>query len=287
MTVANVADEPLVSIVTPSYNQAPFLEQTILSVLNQDYPTIEYIIIDGGSTDGSVDIIKKYEDRLAYWVSEPDRGQSDAINKGFARATGNVFGWLNSDDMYEEGAIARVAEHFIAYTECQLVYGEGRYVDEAGTYLYPASYVQPFDRKRLLSFDYVLQPAAFWRRSLWERTGKLRLEYNWGMDWEWFLRAAYLTNFCHISQSLALYRIVSSAKTVTGGQKRQREIAAIARRHGGALQPTHVMYHVDTMHERITQMTACMPRPVKRPLRAPTWLLRQVAESIYAGRFMR
>ncbi len=124
---------PRVSIVTPSFNQAAFLEETIQSVLSQDYPNLEYIIIDGGSTDGSVEIIKKYADKLAYWVSEKDTGQADAINKGLIRVTGEIVAWLNSDDIYLPGTIRAAVEALQAHPDCGLVYGDVLSVDAKGS----------------------------------------------------------------------------------------------------------------------------------------------------------
>ncbi len=123
---------PLVSIITPSRNQAPFLEATIQSVLAQDYPEIEYLVIDGDSTDGSLDIIKRYQKRLAYWVSEPDLGQTDAINKGFAHAQGEIFAWLNSDDLLLPGAITRAVNYLVTHPETGMVYGDADFIDETG-----------------------------------------------------------------------------------------------------------------------------------------------------------
>ena len=123
---------PLVSILTPSYNQGRFLEQTIQSVLSQDFPDMEYIIVDGGSTDDSVEIIKRYANRLAWWVSETDQGQTDAINKGFAHASGEIFAWLNSDDTYQPGAITQAVESLLAHPEASLVYGDANLIDEHG-----------------------------------------------------------------------------------------------------------------------------------------------------------
>jgi len=123
---------PLVSIVTPSYNQAQFIEATIQSVLSQDYPKIEYIIMDGGSKDGSVEIIHRYAGRLAWWVSERDRGQTDAINKGFAHANGEILAWLNSDDIYHPGAISEAVAHLTAHPETGMVYGDAALIDDQG-----------------------------------------------------------------------------------------------------------------------------------------------------------
>src|SRR3989304_5754921 len=128
----NLTQYPKLSVVTPSYNQAPFIEETIHSVLDQDYPNLEYIIVDGGSTDGSVDIIRRYSGRLAWWVSEKDRGQTDAINKGFARATGNIFAWINSDDTYEPRAVGQAVKYLTEHSEAGMVYADCNYINEEG-----------------------------------------------------------------------------------------------------------------------------------------------------------
>jgi glycosyltransferase involved in cell wall biosynthesis len=233
---------PPVSVVTPSYNQAPFLEATVRSVLLQGYPNIEYIVVDGGSTDDSVAVLRRYEPWLAYWVSEPDRGQSDAINKGFARATGDILGWLNSDDLYERNAIARIAKHFADVPACDLVYGRGSTIDEDGSTIAHCDWIRPFDRRLLLTFNFILQPAAFWRRSLWEQAGELDVTSAWAMDWEWLIRATAIGRADHLPVELALWRIHPGIKTEAGGRHRRAEIAAISRRYGGFWQPSHLAY---------------------------------------------
>jgi glycosyltransferase involved in cell wall biosynthesis len=236
-----------VTIVTPSYNQGEYLEETIRSVLLQDYPNLEYIIIDGGSTDNSVEIIRKYEPWLAHWVSEPDKGQADAINKGFALATGDIFGWLNSDDIYAPRALWTVAEQFVEHVDWDLIYGSGRYLNEDGSIRGKFVASRPFDRKLLRTFDYILQPAAFWRRELWESTSGLDISLNWGLDWEWFIRATSIGSAQYLELDLAGYRLAEQIKTLTGGQRRRAELALISRRHGGLHQPTHVMYQLDRL----------------------------------------
>jgi len=181
---------PVVSIITPSYNQAQFLEEAILSVFNQDYPHVEYIIIDGGSTDGSIDIIRKYESRLKYWVSEPDSGQSEAINKGWNKSTGDIIAWLNSDDTYCRGALRAVAEVFEKNPETLLVHGAANTCAQDGKTVLSMS--QPLDMD---PYDMIAgcggvntQPSIFLRRSVLDEVGYLDPRLHYVMDWEYCIR---------------------------------------------------------------------------------------------------
>lgn len=222
---------PKISVVTPSYNQGQYLEQTICSILMQGYPNLEYIIIDGGSNDNSVDIIKKYEDKITYWVSEKDQGQGDAINKGFQRATGDIFAWLNSDDLYMPCTLQRIATHFSDQNAPKLVYG-GCILFFEGEAKGGAKLPPPFDAKRLTHFDFIEQPSTFWSRSLWETVGPLDLTYNYALDWDWFLRASKFCDFEPINDYLSLYRYHSAHKSSTGGKKRGAEIVRIVETYG-------------------------------------------------------
>jgi glycosyltransferase involved in cell wall biosynthesis len=270
---------PRVSVVTPSFNQAPFLEATLRSVLLQGYPNLEYIVVDGGSTDGSVEILRRYEEWLHSWVSESDRGQSDAVNKGFARATGEILGWVNSDDLYEPNTLARVARFFAETPECDLVYGRGSYVDERGDTMGPCHWIRTFDRRLLLTFNFILQPAAFWRRSLWEQTGDLDVAYHWAMDWDWLIRATAYGRAQHIPVELARWRVRPGIKTAAGGERRRAEVAAISRRHGGFWQPTHLVYLWDRAAWRLARRigTGRAFRIIKRATSPLGWLLKERA----------
>ena len=204
---------PAVSVVTPSYNQATYLESTILSVLQQDYPGVEYIVIDGGSTDGSVDIIRKYAPRLAYWVSGPDAGQAAAINTGFARAQGQILAWINSDDTYLPGAIRLQAEALQQNPQVGLVYGDAEFVDADGHPLGPY-HARAFNRRRFLHVSSIPQPTAFFRRSLYVKSGGLDTRMHYALDYEFFLRLMWQAPFMYTRRAVATYRIHSGSKTV-------------------------------------------------------------------------
>lgn len=219
---------PKISIVTPSYNQGEFLEDTILSVIGQNYPNLEYIIIDGGSTDNSVDIIKKYEKHLTYWVSEKDNGQSDAINKGFGIATGDIFGWLNSDDMYMPNIFNYIAD-VLQPTDIKICLGQCIHINTSNGMLNAyGSDILSFKDADLTVLDYVIQPSTFWTRSVWEHVGKLNENQHFGFDWEWFLRANKMdVQFQFLNKPLSIYRIHENHKTGVGGDKRLVELLSI------------------------------------------------------------
>ena len=181
---------PKISIVTPVFNQVRYIEETIKSILDQGYPNLEYIIIDGGSTDGTVDIIKKYESQLAYWVSEPDHGLYDALQKGFDHSTGDIMAWLNADDLYVNGCLKNVANVFENHKEINWLTGTHTHCDSNGNILYnwPG---RRFCKYHFLMRDYqwIGQENTFWRRSLWERAGsRLAVEMRLAGDFELWLR---------------------------------------------------------------------------------------------------
>lgn len=211
---------PRISIVTPSYNQAQFLERTIISVLNQNYPNLEYIIIDGGSTDGSVEIIRKYEKYLAYWFSEADQGQSDALNKGFDKSTGEILAWLNSDDMYLPNALFNVARSFVKNPDAALIYGDYIKVDADD---------RCFALRRQPSFDYQvclhaytmpIQPASFFNREAFFSVGGLNINLHYTMDYDLILRLARYGRVVHANEYVAALRFHKDCKTLVRQQTR-------------------------------------------------------------------
>jgi glycosyltransferase involved in cell wall biosynthesis len=215
-------DFPLVSIVTPSFNQARFLDATLRSVLAQDYPRIEYLVVDGASSDGSVEIISSYANRLDWWISEKDSGQSEAINKGLHRARGEFVGWLNSDDIYLPGAISAAVRVFQSHPEAGLIYGDALAIDANG---------KPFNLMRarqyaltdLMAFQIICQPAAFMRRSVLEEVGYLNPAYQLLMDSLLWMCMAQKAPIVYVSQTWAAARYHDQAKNRTRGAAYGRE----------------------------------------------------------------
>lgn len=223
---------PRITVVTPSFNQAAFLEQTILSVTGQGYPNLEYFVYDGGSTDGSVDIIRQHESGISYWQSEKDGGQSAAINAAFARSTGDILCWLNSDDYYLPGTLWDVARRLGAPGP-DLVYGQCLFFWE-GSSGSKISDPLEFDRELLEVWDYIVQPSAFWRKELWEKTGPLREDLHFAFDWDWWLRASRQGTLTRADRMFAAYRFHPAHKSSGLSNRRGEEIRAVVEAHQGA-----------------------------------------------------
>ncbi|NMC46689.1 MAG: glycosyltransferase [Chloroflexi bacterium] len=210
--------QPRVSIVTPSYNQAAYLEATIRSVLSQDYPALEYLLVDGGSDDGSLEIIHKYEQHFAWWVTEQDRGQADAINKGLRKSTGAIIAWLNSDDLYLPGTLQKVVTFFEEHPQVGLVYGDLQAIDGGGTQINLLRYPS-YTLADLMTFHIIGQPAVFFRRNVMEQAGLLDLSYHYLLDHQLWVRMAGRTTIAHIPETLAAARYHEAAKNVVAAGK--------------------------------------------------------------------
>lgn len=228
---------PKISIVTPSYNQGQYLEKTILSVLDQNYPNLEYIIIDGGSSDNSVEIIKKYKKNLKYWVSEPDRGQSHAINKGLEHATGQLLTWLNSDDYLKKGALDKFAEIYQQGHDAGVIVGAGQIVDPSAKVIYhkePTAQITIESLYNWMNGGDFMQPSSVFYRKAWEKCGPLDENIHIAFDLDFWLRIAE-NNFEFISTDDLLSEALShdTAKTTAFRDLMLVDAAVVIIKHGG------------------------------------------------------
>jgi glycosyltransferase involved in cell wall biosynthesis len=224
---------PLVSIITPSYNQARFLPETIQSVLSQDYPHLEYIIIDGGSSDGSAEIIRQHASQLAWWISEPDQGQTDALNKGFSHAHGDILAWLNSDDTYQPGAVRQAVDSLLAHPQAAMVYGDANLVDEAGKVIgrFPA---RQTNLKRMLRGSvHIPQQSTFFWGHLWQQVGPLDPSFHFAMDYDLWVRLAEIAPLVYVPKLWANFRLHGEGKTSVMDDRCYPEMLRVYQREGG------------------------------------------------------
>ena len=226
---------PSIAIVTPSYNQAPYLEETIRSVLEQDYPNLAYAVVDGGSNDGSAAIIEKYKERLSYAVSEKDKGQSDAIVKGMGRVRGEIMAYLNSDDFLSPGVLRYVGAYFASHPEVDAVYGHRIIVDEdsreVGRWILPKHY-----EESTKYFDYIPQETLFWRKEIYDQCGGIDPEYHFAMDWDFILRMQqHGARFQRLPYYMGCFRAHGVQKSQAGSDIGKSEIEGLMKRNGAEL----------------------------------------------------
>jgi glycosyltransferase involved in cell wall biosynthesis len=238
----SASDLPSIAVITPSFRQAGYIAETIESVNVQQYPALEHWIVDAQSDDGTAEIVARYRDQpWLHWVSEPDRGQSDAINKGMRLAHSEIAGWLNADDTYFPGALQAVGAAFRDHPEAQVVYGGGVKTEATGKVIKEVT-AHPYQRRTLQNLFYVLQPSLFFRRSLFLQVDGLNEDSHYAMDWELMLKFPPETQVVVIPQLLSRLRCYPNTKTETGGWKRMREIAEIGRKYNGPLDRNHLCF---------------------------------------------
>ncbi len=250
---------PLVTVVTPSFNQARFIRATIESVLSQDYPNLEYIIVDGGSADGTSAVVAPYGDRLTFF-SEKDRGQGDAINKGFQMANGSIVAYLNSDDIFLPGAVSAAVASLQAHPELGAVYGEGYRIDAGGNVIARFEVTEEYNLWKLVNVsDYILQQTVFWRRSVFDTIGFFDLDLHYGLDWEILMRTGKRYVMGYIPQFMGCIREYPEAKTSAGGVQRFREIARILRSQSTyRYPPAYFIYGLDTYEKIVCRRIATL-----------------------------
>lgn len=246
---------PKISIITPSLNQAGFIEQTIQSVLSQGYPKLEYIVMDGGSTDHTLEILRQYDNQLI-WNSEKDRGQSHALNKGLALSTGEIIGFINSDDCLEPGALLKVGDFFATHTEADWLTGKCRTVDEQGyeirkivTY-YKNILLMFKSYKILLVVDYISQPATFWRKKIIDEIGNFDESNHYTMDYEYWLRIGSQYKLYAHKDYLACFRVHSASKSFSSANEQFEQFdsqLAIASRYTSS----RVLLGLQAFHNRL------------------------------------
>ena len=237
-----------VSIVTPSYNQGQFIEGTLISVNEQDYPNIEHLIIDAGSTDETLEVLKKWEDSISY-VTEPDKGQSDAVNKGIRKAQGDIIGWLNSDDYYTStDVISIVVKFFNDNLDAEVVYGRGEFVGKDGEVL-KETYVHKDDSNLLFSFAWsvgILQPAVFFKRSVFDKVGFLNVDNHFCMDYEFWVRMTHAGIKMHfLNKKLAKARFYDDMKSSKGRGKQLECIMETVKKHYGFVHPRWIKVYAN------------------------------------------
>jgi len=235
-----MSNPPLVSIITPSFNQARYIEETVQSVISQDHPRIEYMIVDGGSTDGTAEIIKKNEQVLAWWVSEKDKGQTDAINKGFRRANGEILAWINSDDTYEPGAVSAAVKYLQEHPEVGMVYGDCNFINESGSVIGKFNSAQTNYRLLRQGYVHIPQQTMFFRADLWEQVGPLDPSFYFAMDYDLWTRIAARTEIKYIPQTWANFRLHTSGKTIMADDRCWPEMIRVHYRDGGSFFSTIV-----------------------------------------------
>jgi Glycosyl transferase family 2 len=243
----HMTSEPLVSVVTPSYNQGHFIRATIESVLSQDYQNLEYIVMDGGSTDETAAIVREYGSRIVF-VSKADRGQAHAINEGFGLAKGKVLAWLNSDDVFLPGAVGAGVRALSSNPDAGLVYGDGYLIDSAGNVTGPFPHTREPDLWRLVHLsDYILQQSVFFRREVLDDVGYLDETLHYGLDWDLLIRVGFKYRLAYVSQHLGCLREYAETKSSSGGAKRVRELHSMLRKHTAlVLPPGSMVYGLDT-----------------------------------------